>query len=105
MDSIRGFSDENVKIVLVGNKSDAPTLSTAHRQVTYAQALKFSIDNDLIFIGESSAQNNINVKEVMDALFEGNKCCSNSLGINLVQSELVEKGLKKVETLRISEEE
>jgi hypothetical protein len=29
------------------------------------------MENKLIFIGETSAQNNINVKEVMEELFEG----------------------------------
>jgi hypothetical protein len=59
-------------------------------------AERFARENNLVFIGESSAQSNQNIKEVMDALVER---------IFLVQSELVKKGKKKVETLRISEEE
>lgn len=33
-------------------------------------AEKFARDNNLIFVGESSALSNQNIKEVMDALYE-----------------------------------
>jgi hypothetical protein len=64
--------------------------------VPLEEAKKFATDNNLLFLGESSAQSNINVKTIMDALFEE---------INSVQSDLIEKGLKKAETLKVSEEE
>lgn len=70
VDSIRCYADENVVIALVGNKSDLATLAPHKRQVRTEDALKFATENNLLFIGESSAQNNVNIKDVMDNLFE-----------------------------------
>lgn len=60
------------------------------------EAIDFAKDNQLIWVGESSAQKNQNVKEVFESLFEK---------IYQVQSKLVEEGKKRPETLKISEEE
>ena len=57
-------------IALVGNKSDSATLATYKRKVTLNDAKKFAEENNLIFVGESYAQMNVNVNEVFDALYE-----------------------------------
>lgn len=77
MDSIRCYADENVVIALVGNKSDIPNLAPLKRKISAEKAKKFAEENGLIFIGESSAQSNTNVQEVMSALFEGKKISLN----------------------------
>ena len=61
-------------IALVGNKSDSATLATYKRKVTLNDAKKFAEENNLIFVGESSAQTNVNVNEVFDALYESKFC-------------------------------
>ena len=66
-------------IALVGNKSDSATLATYKRKVTLNDAKKFAEENKLIFVGESSAQMNVNVCEVFDALYE-----SKYLNVNIV---------------------
>lgn len=55
VDSIRCYADENVVIALVGNKSDLAVLAPHRRQVRTEDALKFATENNLLFIGESSA--------------------------------------------------
>jgi GTPase SAR1 family protein len=65
------YADESVVIALVGNKCDLTSLAPHRRQVKFEEAQKFANENNLLFIGESSAQNNIIVKEVMQNLFEG----------------------------------
>ncbi len=59
-------------------------------------AEKFARANGLLFVGETSSLSNVNVKEVMDSLLEQ---------VWNVQSDLVKKGMKSRERLRISEEE
>lgn len=71
VDSIRSNADENVAIALVGNKCDLPTLVPAKRQVKAEEARKFAEENALLFIGESSAQGNVNIQEIMQVLYEG----------------------------------
>lgn len=66
------------------------------RQVMKESAVRFARDNHLIFIDESSAMADINVKEVLEALIEA---------ISRVQSELIKKGIKTVHNLKISYEE
>lgn len=55
VDNIRNYADENVVIALVANKCDIPTLATYKRQVTLDQGQRFAKENNLIFLGESSA--------------------------------------------------
>lgn len=64
--------------------------------MTKEAAEKFARENSLLFIGESSALSNQNINEVMDALLER---------IYLVQNELIKKGVKTKEVLKVSEEE
>ncbi len=47
-------------MILVGNKSDKET----ERQVSYEEGKQFAYEYDMVFL-ETSAKNNINVKEVM----------------------------------------
>ena len=70
VDQIRQYADENVVIALVGNKSDSATLAAYKRKVTLNNAKQFAEENNLLFVGETSSQMNINVKEVFDALYE-----------------------------------
>ena len=63
----------------MGNKSDSATLATYKRKVTLNDAKKFAEENNLIFVGESSAQMNVNVSEVFDALYESKLCVSQIL--------------------------
>jgi len=55
---------------LVGNKTDVLHVNPNKREVPKEAAEKFARDNNLIFVGESSALSNQNIKEVMDALLE-----------------------------------
>lgn len=55
VDSIRCYADENVVIALVGNKCDLAQLAPQRRQVKFEEARKFANENNLLFIGESSA--------------------------------------------------
>lgn len=105
LESIHNFADDNVVIALVGkvdvlngagNKVDMLNVNQSRREVPKETAEKFARENNLIFIGESSAVSNQNIKEVMDALLER---------IFIAQSELVKQGKKREATLRISEEE
>ena len=57
----------------MGNKTDVLHVNQNKREVAKETAEKFARDNNLIFIGESSALSNQNVKEVMDSLLESKK--------------------------------
>jgi len=72
-------------IALVGNKSDIAALTGYKRKVTKEQAEKFALENNLVWVGESSAQKNTNVKELFDILLEE---------IYKVQSKLIADGKK-----------
>ena len=66
LDNIKTYADENVVIALVGNysvlryilgsKADILQVNPSKRQVPRDMAEKFARDNNLIYIGESSAQ-------------------------------------------------
>lgn len=42
------------------------------RKVTKVEIMKFANDNDLIYVGESSALADINIKEAVENLMESN---------------------------------
>lgn len=86
----------NSKIIALGNKADVLNINPRKREVKKEDAEKFARDNNLIFVGESSALLNQNVQEVMDVLLEK---------VFTEQSELIKKGKKRREALKISEEE
>lgn len=109
LENIRSFADENVVIAIVGNKTDVLHVNSNKREVPKETVEKFARENNLIFVGESSALSNQNIKEVMDALLES-KSARNIhlimyLGIYIVQNDLIRKGKKRSETLKLSEEE
>jgi GTPase SAR1 family protein len=58
LQNIRENADENVVIVLVGNKTDVLHVNQMKREVPREVAEKFARENNLIFIGESSALSN-----------------------------------------------
>ena len=70
LSSIREYADENVVIALVGkhiniienyylgNKTDVLHVNPNKRQVQREDAEKFARDNNLLFVGESSALSN-----------------------------------------------
>ena len=68
--NIRECADEHVVIALVGNKADVLHVNKNKREVATDVAERFARDNNLIFVGESSALSNHNVREVMEALLE-----------------------------------
>jgi GTPase SAR1 family protein len=96
LENIRTYADEQVVVALVANKADTLQVNPNKREVPREAAEKFARDNNLIFVGESSALSNQNVKEVMETLLEK---------IYQVQNELVKKGKKREQNLKISEEE
>ena len=53
-------SHPDVKIILIGNKSDLKD----ERQVTYQEAKRFKDENQLLYFEETSAKTGINAKEV-----------------------------------------
>ena len=61
-------------IALVGNKADILLVNQSKREVPKELAERFARENNIIFIGESSALSNQNVKEVMEALLESKHC-------------------------------
>jgi Ras-related protein Rab-11B len=70
LENIKTYADENVVIALVGNKTDVLHVNPNKREVPLEKAEKFARENNLIFVGESSALSNQNIKEVMDAVLE-----------------------------------
>ena len=53
-------SDPEIKIILIGNKSDLEE----QREVSYEEAKKFKDENQLLYFEETSAKDGINTKEV-----------------------------------------
>ena len=53
-------SSPEVKIILIGNKSDLES----QREVSYEEAEKFKDENQLLYFEETSAKNGLNTKEV-----------------------------------------
>jgi GTPase SAR1 family protein len=109
LENIRSFADENVVIAIVGNKTDVLHVNSNKREVPKETVEKFARENNLIFVGESSALSNQNIKEVMDALLESKSIRNIQLymciGIYIVQNDLIKKGKKRQEALKLSEEE
>ena len=55
-------SHPDVKIILIGNKSDLEE----KRQVTYEEAKKFAKENNILYFEETSAKNGTNTKEAFN---------------------------------------
>ncbi|CDW72685.1 UNKNOWN [Stylonychia lemnae] len=57
----------------IANKFDLVMENEQLRQVPKLEIMKFVQDNELLYIGESSALADINIKEVVETLMESNK--------------------------------
>lgn len=66
------------------------------RQVTIEAALKFSREEDLLFLGETSCSSGINCQELFELLIDK---------VHQTQTDLVRQGIKNIEDLRFGEEE
>ena len=57
-------------LLLLANKYDLVMGDENLRAVTKLETMKFASENDLLYIGESSALADINIKEVVETLME-----------------------------------
>ena len=60
LNEIKKYSSPDVKIILIGNKSDLED----EREVSYEEANKFKDENQILYFEENSAKTGINAKEV-----------------------------------------
>ena len=95
MENIRTYADENVVIALVANKADVLHVNQSKREVPREAADKFARENDLIFVGETTALGNENITEVMEALLEK---------VFNTQKELINKGKKQRDKVMLNDE-
>ena len=65
---LRDNCSEHCQVVLVANKSDLADEDPSARQVTIEEAMKFAEYNNLMFMGETSAKDNKNIKETFEGL-------------------------------------
>ena len=57
-------------IISIANKHDLVKDDPSHRAVTTEETKVFAQDNDLLYIGESSALSDTNIREVVESLME-----------------------------------
>lgn len=65
---LRENCDEYCEIALVANKIDLVNANPSVRKVTLDEIKAFCEYNNLMFIGETSAKEDINIKETFEAL-------------------------------------
>ena len=65
---LRENCDEHCLIALVANKIDLINSDPANRQVSHQEIQEFVEQNNLIFAGEASAKEDINIKETFETL-------------------------------------
>jgi len=65
---LREHAEDHVVIALIGNKVDIVISDPTKREVSKEAAIEFAKRYGLIFIDESSALSNINIKNVMEKL-------------------------------------
>ena len=58
---------------MTANKCDIVMEDESLRQVDKLEIIKFAAENELLYIGESSALADVNIKEVVETLMESNK--------------------------------
>ena len=63
-------ADEHVKCLLIPNKVDLPNKIPRLRAVSDQEAWEFAEKNDLLYAGECSAMQNINIKQCIERLAE-----------------------------------
>ena len=67
---LRENCSEYCKIALVANKVDLCNESPEVRRVTVEEIQSFSKANNLLFVGETSAKEDINIKETFESLLK-----------------------------------
>lgn len=67
---LRENCDEHCQIALVANKVDIINKDPSLRQVSMNEIKTFADYNDLMFIGETSAKEDINIKETFESLLK-----------------------------------
>ena len=67
---MRENCDENCTIALVANKIDLVNKDPSERKVSLAEIQTFAQYNNLLFIGETSAKEDINIKETFESLLK-----------------------------------
>lgn len=65
---LRDNCDEDCQIAIVANKVDLCEANPDERAVFKDEIVKFAEDNNLLFIGETSAKEDINIKETFEFL-------------------------------------
>lgn len=65
---LRENCDENCQIALVANKIDLVEANPSTRKVSLDEIKAFCEYNNLMFVGETSAKEDINIKETFEAL-------------------------------------
>ena len=106
MNELKKYSNPDVKIFLIGNKSDL----VDERKVSYEEAKKFKEENQIVYFEETSAKTGLNAKEVFTEaariLFNEYKIFSmkannpNDIENNKEYKEVPKKKLEKVEQNR-----
>ena len=96
LESLREHGDEHIVVALVGNKCDIVESEPSRREVMAIKARHYAEKNSLLFLAETSACLNKNVREVMETLFAK---------IYEKQSELVVRGLRSPQQLKVQLEE
>ena len=96
LESLRDHGDEHIVVALVGNKCDIVESEPSRREVMAIKARHYAEKNSLLFLAETSACLNKNVREGMETLFAK---------IYEKQSELVVRGLRSPQQLKVQLEE
>ena len=96
MSELEETVEEDWKIVIVPNKVDIPNKFPRKRKVFIEKAQEFAEKKNVLFYGEWSAFQNLNIQIIIE------KLCQE---IYEAQSKLIKKGVKKIEGLKITREE
>ncbi len=96
LENLRDSADEHLVVILMPNKSDIMFKKPEEREVMREQGQIFAKENHLLYIDECSALADIGIKDVFSSLIHA---------VVRVQSELVRKGLKESQALRIKDED
>lgn len=65
---LRENCDEFCQVALMANKVDIAMKEPESRQVSLEEIKLFADTNDLLFVGETSAKEDINIKETFESL-------------------------------------
>ena len=100
---VKDHADDNIIMALIGNKSDILIADPSKREVPKEQAIQFAKNNGLIFIDESSALADINIKNVIEILITSN--LYDNIEIYEAQLKLAKDGKKDLKSLKLTYEE